>query len=66
LISFLFSIVGTLGLTLIGGDWISANSPAVNPITETQRTVPLVALTVLGIQGLITSIQVRQVLSKFW
>jgi glycosyltransferase involved in cell wall biosynthesis len=66
LISFLFAIVGTLGLILIGGDWISANTPAVNPITETQRTVPLVALTVLGIQGLITSIQVRQVLSKFW
>jgi glycosyltransferase involved in cell wall biosynthesis len=66
LISFLFAIVGTLGLTLIGGDWISANTPAVDPITETQRTVPLVALTILGIQGLITSIQVRQVLSKFW
>lgn len=66
LISSFFAIVGTLGLTLIGGDWISANTPTVNPITETQRTVPLVALTILGIQGLITSIQVRQVLSKFW
>jgi glycosyltransferase involved in cell wall biosynthesis len=66
LASFFLSILGTLGLLFIGGDWIGDNTPALNPITETQRTIPLVAITILGVQGLITSIQVRQIVSKFW
>lgn len=66
LASSTLAIIGMMGLMFIGGDWIGANTPAVNPITETQRTIPLVAMTILGIQGLITSIQVRQILSKFW
>jgi glycosyltransferase involved in cell wall biosynthesis len=66
LASSFLAIIGMTGLMFIGGDWIGANTPAVNPIEESQRTIPLVALTILGIQGLITSIQVRQILSKFW
>jgi glycosyltransferase involved in cell wall biosynthesis len=66
LASTLLAIIGMAGLMFIGGGWIGANTPAVNPIEESQRTIPLVALTILGIQGLITSIQVRQILSKFW
>lgn len=66
LTSFVLACMGMMGLLFIGGDWIGANTPALNPITESQRTIPLVAVTILGIQGLITSIQVRQVISKFW
>jgi glycosyltransferase involved in cell wall biosynthesis len=66
LASTLLAIIGMAGLMFIGGGWIGANTPATNPVEESQRTIPLVALTILGIQGLITSIQVRQILSKFW
>lgn len=66
LASTFLAIIGMTGLMFIGGNWIGANTPAVNPFEESQRTIPLVALTILGIQGLITSIQVRQILSKFW
>ena len=57
------SIISLLG---IGGLWLNANFPAVDPISESRRTLPIISLLIAGIQGLICSIQTRQLLSKFW
>jgi glycosyltransferase involved in cell wall biosynthesis len=65
-VSALFMTIGFLGLALIGGHWFSLNFPAVDPSIETRRTLPLVGLLVTGMQGVLCSIQVRQILSKFW
>jgi hypothetical protein len=59
----LFSIISLLG---ISGLWLNSNFPAVDPIGESRRTLPLVSLLIAGLQGIICSIQTRQLLSKFW
>jgi len=59
----LFSIISLSG---ISGLWLNANFPAVDPIGESRRTLPLVSLLIAGLQGIICSIQTRQLLSKFW
>jgi hypothetical protein len=53
-------------LMYIGGDWIGTNTPSVDPITESRKTIPLIALTLLGVHGSIATMQVRQILSRFW
>ena len=63
LILISMSLVALLG---IGGLWLNSNFPAVDPIGESRRTLPLISLLIAGIQGIICSIQTRQLLSKFW
>jgi glycosyltransferase involved in cell wall biosynthesis len=57
------SLAALLG---IGGLWLNSNFPAVDPIGESRRTLPLISILIAGIQGIICSIQTRQLLSKFW
>ena len=59
----LFSLVSLIS---IGGLWLSANFPAVDPLSESRKTLPLISLLIVGVQGLMCSVQTRQVLSKFW
>lgn len=59
-------ILGIAALLGIGGSWFTSNFPSVDPILESRKTIPLIALVIAGAQGLLCSIQVRQVLSKFW
>lgn len=59
----LFSLVSLIS---IGGLWLSANFPAVDPLSESRKTLPLVSLLIVGVQGLMCSVQTRQILSKFW
>jgi glycosyltransferase involved in cell wall biosynthesis len=57
----------SLGLMIsIGGLWLNANFPAVDPIAESRKTLPVISLLISGVQGLMCSIQTRQILSKFW
>lgn len=65
-ISALLLVLGLVALLGIGGVWFSSNFPYVDPILESRKTIPLISLVILGAQGLLCSIQVRQVLSKFW
>lgn len=60
---FITSLIALLG---IGGNWLNSNFPFVDPISESRKTIPLIALAIAGAQGVLCSIQVRQVLSKFW
>lgn len=60
---FITSLMALLG---IGGNWLNSNFPSVDPISESRKTIPLIALAIAGAQGMLCSIQVRQVLSKFW
>jgi glycosyltransferase involved in cell wall biosynthesis len=53
-------------LISIGSLWLSANFPAVDPISESRKTLPLISLLTVGVQGLMCSVQTRQILSKFW
>jgi len=66
LISSLLIFLAILSLVSFGAGWINENMPAVNAIVGARRSLPIVALAVTGVQGLICSIQVRQILSKFW
>jgi glycosyltransferase involved in cell wall biosynthesis len=59
-------LAGGIGLLAIASTWISSDYPSINPIQGAQRTMPLVAVTVTGVQFILSSIQVRQLLSKFW
>ena len=58
--------IGIFGLAILGGFWVSSNFSAFDPITSSQKTIPCVAIVVAGTQGILCSIQVRQLLSKFW
>lgn len=58
--------IGLLTLFEIGGSWLNSNFAAVDPVSESRKTIPLIALVIAGAQGMLCSIQVRQVLSKFW
>jgi glycosyltransferase involved in cell wall biosynthesis len=62
----LISLVSLVSLISIGGLWLSANFPAVDPIGESRKTLPVISLLISGVQGLMCSIQTRQILSKFW
>ena len=64
--SILLMTIGVLGLAILGGFWVNNNFPAFDPITSSQKTIPCVAVIVAGTQGVLCSIQVRQLLSKFW
>ena len=64
--SILLMSIGVFGLAILGGFWVSNNFSAFDPITSSQKTIPCVALIVAGTQGILCSIQVRQLLSKFW
>lgn len=65
-ISFTLVFFGIATLLGIGGSWLQSNFPSVDPFQQTRKTIPLIAIVIAGVQGLICSIQVRQVLSKFW
>jgi glycosyltransferase involved in cell wall biosynthesis len=65
-LSILLLMLGISLLLGIGGNWFNANFPSVDPILESRKTIPLIAIVITGAQGLLCSIQVRQVLSKFW
>jgi hypothetical protein len=65
-ISAFLLILGVAALFGIGGAWFSSDFPSVDPILESRKTIPLIALVIAGAQGLLCSIQVRQVLSRFW
>jgi glycosyltransferase involved in cell wall biosynthesis len=58
--------IGIITLLGIGGSWLHSNFPSVDPIQQSRKTIPLIALVITGAQGILCSIQVRQVLSKFW
>ena len=64
--SILLMTIGIFGLAILGGFWVSSNFSAFDPITSSQKTIPCVAIIVAGTQGILCSIQVRQLLSKFW
>lgn len=64
--SILILTLASLALFEIGGSWLNSDFAAVDPVSESRKTIPLIALVVAGAQGLLCSIQVRQVLSKFW
>ena len=64
--SILLMSIGIFGLAILGGLWVSNNFSAFDPITSSQKTIPCVAVIVAGTQGILCSIQVRQLLSKFW
>jgi glycosyltransferase involved in cell wall biosynthesis len=65
-ISISFLVVGLVALLSIGGSWLTSNFPSVDPIQQSRKTIPLIAIVAAGTQGILCSIQVRQVLSKFW
>jgi glycosyltransferase involved in cell wall biosynthesis len=60
------SLLSLALLISIGSLWLSANFPAVDPISESRKTLPLISLLTVGVQGLMCSVQTRQILSKFW
>ena len=60
------SLLSLALLISIGSLWLSANYPAVDPISESRKTLPLISLLTVGVQGLMCSVQTRQILSKFW
>jgi glycosyltransferase involved in cell wall biosynthesis len=60
------SFLSLASLVSIGSLWLSANFPAVDPISESRKTLPLISLLTVGVQGLMCSVQTRQILSKFW
>lgn len=66
----LFSIVlitiGISGLAILGGSWVGTNFSAFDPVSSSQKTISCVGIIVAGAQGILCSIQVRQILSKFW
>jgi glycosyltransferase involved in cell wall biosynthesis len=64
--SLMFLAFGLFTLLGIGGSWFNSNFASVDPISESRKTIPLIALVIAGAQGALCSIQVRQVLSKFW
>lgn len=65
-ISIFFLVLGISSLVGISGNWLNSNFPSVDPISESRKTIPAIALIIAGAQGVLCSIQVRQVLSKFW
>jgi glycosyltransferase involved in cell wall biosynthesis len=65
-VSLILISISLAALLGIGGLWLNSNFPAVDPIDESRRTVPIISLLIAGIQGVICSIQTRQLLSKFW
>jgi len=64
--SLLLLAIGLFTLLGIGGFWFNSNFASVDPTSESRKTIPLIALVIAGAQGVLCSIQVRQVLSKFW
>ena len=60
------SLFSFASLISIGSLWLSADFPAVDPISESRKTLPLISLLIVGVQGLMCSVQTRQILSKFW
>ena len=64
--SLMLLVFGLFTLLGIGGSWFNSNFASVDPISESRKTIPLIALVIAGAQGTLCSIQVRQVLSKFW
>jgi glycosyltransferase involved in cell wall biosynthesis len=64
--SLILLVFGLFTLLGIGGSWFNSNFASVDPISESRKTIPLIALVIAGAQGTLCSIQVRQVLSKFW
>jgi hypothetical protein len=64
--SLAFLIAGISSLVGISGNWLNSNFPSVDPISESRKTIPAIAVVIAGAQGILCSIQVRQVLSKFW
>ena len=65
-VALAISFFSLISLVSIGGLWLNANFPAVDPISESRKTLPLISLLIAGVQGLMCSIQSRQILSKFW
>ena len=65
-IGTLVAFIGISGLIIITGTWIVSAYPSVSPITGARRTLPFIVLAATGIQSIICSIQVRQLLSRFW
>jgi hypothetical protein len=64
--SILLMSIGIISLAILGGFWVRNDFSAFDPITSSQKTIPCVAVIVAGTQGILCSIQVRQLLSKFW
>ena len=60
------SLLSFASLISIGSLWLTANFPAVDPISESRRTLPLISLLIVAVQGVMCSVQTRQILSKFW
>lgn len=65
-ISLAISLLSLASLFSIGSLWLSANFPAVDPLSESRRTLPIISSLIVGVQGLMCSVQTRQILSKFW
>lgn len=65
-ISLIVSLLSFASLLSIGSLWLSANFPAVDPLSESRRTLPIISSLIVGVQGLMCSVQTRQILSKFW
>lgn len=65
-ISLIISLLSFASLFSIGSLWLSANFPAVDPLSESRRTLPIISSLIVGVQGMMCSVQTRQILSKFW
>ena len=65
-ISLIITLFSFASLLSIGSLWLSANFPAVDPLSESRRTLPIISSLIAGVQGLMCSVQTRQILSKFW
>lgn len=65
-LSVCMSLIGLTMLIVIGSDWLASNQPSTNPLIETRKTLAAIAFAVTGTTCSMLSIQVRQVLSKFW
>jgi glycosyltransferase involved in cell wall biosynthesis len=64
--SLIISLLSFASLFSIGSLWLSANFPAVDPLSESRRTLPIISSLIVGVQGMMCSVQTRQILSKFW
>jgi glycosyltransferase involved in cell wall biosynthesis len=66
LVSFILILSGSLGFVISGLKWVNDNFSSQDPIGQTKYTIFYLALFASGFQLLLTSVQIRQLLSKFW
>ena len=66
LLGVILILIGFGGIIIFGSYWLSSGFPSIDPLRGTRMSFGFVSLLILGTQILLCSIQVRQLLSKFW